>query len=103
MYDATDQAFKSIRSMKDDTRINAVVVLTDGQDNQSKITDTQLASELRAQARAEGLAVRVYTIAYGSEANGATLANIASASGGKDFKGDPKNIDSVYRSISSFF
>jgi Ca-activated chloride channel homolog len=103
VYDATEAGFRSIRDMRDDSRINAVVVLTDGEDNQSRISDTELAAELARQAKAEGLAVRVYTIAYGSSANKAVLTRIANASGGKSFEGDPDNIDSVYRSISSFF
>jgi Ca-activated chloride channel family protein len=103
VYDATENGFRSIQDMRDESRINAVVVLTDGEDNQSNISDSELASELRRQATSEGLAVRVYTIAYGSQANKDVLSNIAQSSGGKAFEGDPKNIDSVYRSISSFF
>ena len=53
--------------------------------------------------RSEGLAVRVYTIAYGNDADNDTLERIATASGGKEFTGDPKGIEAVYVSISSFF
>ena len=31
------------------------------------------------------------------------LRQIARASGGKEFEGDPNDIDAVYRCISSFF
>jgi Ca-activated chloride channel homolog len=103
VYDATDRGFKAIRDLRDDARINAVVVLTDGEDNQSRMSDRELVEELARQSRSEGLAVRVYTIAYGSQANKDVLADIANASGGKPFEGDPKEIESVYRSISSFF
>jgi Ca-activated chloride channel homolog len=103
VYDATDRGFKSIRGLRDDARINAVVVLTDGEDNQSRMSDREVVDELARQSRSEGLAVRVYTIAYGSQANKEVLADIANASGGKPFEGDPKEIEAVYRSISSFF
>jgi Ca-activated chloride channel family protein len=103
VYDATDRGFRAIGDLRDDARINAVVVLTDGEDNQSHLADREVVDELTRQSRSEGLAVRVYTIAYGSEANQDVLANIANASGGKPFKGDPKQIEAVYRSISSFF
>ena len=103
VYDATDRGFKAIRGLRDDARINAVVVLTDGEDNQSRMSDREVVAELARQSRSEGLAVRVYTIAYGSQANKDVLADIANASGGKPFEGDPKEIESVYRSISSFF
>jgi Ca-activated chloride channel family protein len=103
VYDATDRGFKAIGGLRDDARINAVVVLTDGEDNQSRMSDREVVDELARQSRSEGLAIRVYTIAYGSQANKDVLADIANASGGKPFEGDPKEIEAVYRSISSFF
>jgi len=103
VYDATDRGFKVVRALNDPTRINAVVVLTDGDDNQSSQTVEGVSRTLEAQSRSEGFSVRVYTIAYGSEPNEGALKQIASASGGKDFRGDPDDIESVYKSISSFF
>jgi Ca-activated chloride channel family protein len=49
--------------------------------------------------------VRVFTIAYsaGAAAAAANLTRIAAASGGKDYVGKTSDIESVYRSISSFF
>jgi Ca-activated chloride channel family protein len=103
VYDATEGGVKAIQQLHDPTRINAVVVLTDGEDNQSHQTATELANKLQQQARSEGLTVRVYTIAYGTEANRGELQQIAGASGGKGYQGDTSDIESVYRSISSFF
>jgi len=103
VYDASEAGLKAIQGLHDPTRINAVVVLTDGEDNQSNQTATELARKLQQQARSEGLSVRVYTIAYGQEANRAELQEIAAASGGKGYEGDTSDIESVYRSISSFF
>ena len=73
------------------------------EDNQSNSSSAQLVRTLQQQATSEGMAVRVYTIAYGTGANQDVLTQIASASGGKEYAGDPKQIESVYRSISSFF
>ena len=49
--------------------------------------------------------MRVFTIAYSSGASGSRdqLKRIAEASGGLDYEGKTENIESVYRSISSFF
>ena len=49
--------------------------------------------------------VRVFTIAYSAGAEGAAegLEAIARASGGQPYEGDTEDIESVYRSISSFF
>lgn len=102
-YDAIGNGVGKIIALNDDTRINAVVALTDGEDNQSSSTVEQLVAALERQNGQEGEPVRVYTIAYGSQANKAALEQIAQASGGKAFTGDPKQIEAVYRSISSFF
>jgi Ca-activated chloride channel family protein len=103
VYDATTAGVQEVQKLKDSSRINAVVVLTDGEDNQSSTSSNQVVSALQRQATSEGMAIRVYTIAYGSAANQDVLTQIASASGGKEYAGDPKQIESVYRSISSFF
>jgi Ca-activated chloride channel family protein len=103
VYDATDDGLRRVQELGDSSRINAVVVLTDGEDTSSKLDFDTVREELGAQARSEGAAVRVYTIAYGSSANSSELDALAAASGGKGFKGDTGDIESVYRSISSFF
>ncbi|MEA2493053.1 MAG: Ca-activated chloride channel [Thermoleophilaceae bacterium] len=103
VFDATSKAYDAVRALRDDTRINAVVVLTDGEDNQSQLTARELVAKLSAQNQSEQQVVRVFTIAYGSGANRSTLAEIAKASGGEEFAGDPTQIEAVYRTISSFF
>ena len=49
--------------------------------------------------------VRLFTIAYssGASASRGILKRIAAASGGLDYEGKTENIESVYRSIASFF
>ncbi len=101
--DAAAAAVKKVQALHDPTRINAVVLLTDGADTASRTSPSALVRTLDAQARSEGATVRVYTIAYGREANKSALEAVAQASGGKAFTGDPKQIESVYLSISSFF
>jgi Ca-activated chloride channel homolog len=103
VYDATAQAIAQISALDDSTRINAVVVLTDGEDNRSRLTELGLVARLKARAEDQEHNVRVFTIAYGSEANKADLASIATASGGSFYVGDPAQIAGVYRQIASFF
>jgi len=104
VYGATDAGWTRIRDLKDEDGINAVVVLTDGEDTSSRVPPDALARAFRDQSKPESpLPIRVYTIAYGSQANKEVLKDIAEASGGKPFEGDPDDIESVYRSISSFF
>jgi Ca-activated chloride channel homolog len=103
VFDATNAGYDAVRALHDDSRINAVVVLTDGEDNQSHVSLPSLVGKLRAQNGSEQAVVRVFTIAYGQEADRDKLAQIAKASGGEEFTGDPAQIEAVYRTISSFF
>ncbi len=103
VYDATDQAVSRIAADARDTRISAVVVLTDGADNESALSADELRERLEAASGPEGPGVRVFTIAYGSDAEEAVLERIAIAGGGKAYTGDPQTIERVYIQISSFF
>ncbi len=104
IYDATDQAVAQVKKLADTSRINAVVLLTDGEDTDSTKSVDALVRELEAQGDSSRR-VRVFTIAYSAGAQGAAenLARIAEASGGKSYTGDTDDIETVYRSISSFF
>ena len=103
LYQATAAGLDVVKKKADTSRINAVVLLTDGQDTAGGISEGQLLSRLEAEGRAETGGVKLYTIAYGSDADKNLLARFADATGGKPFVGDTSNIDSVYLSISSFF
>ena len=103
-YDATVESFDAVRAQKETDRINAVVLLTDGDDTDSQRTVDEVVAHLEGQGDSANR-VRVFTIAYSSGATGAReqLARIAAASGGKSYEGKTENIESVYRQISSFF
>jgi Ca-activated chloride channel family protein len=103
LFDATQRAIDDVRRVGDESRINAVVLLTDGRDTNSRTSSQDIIEPLRAHSESEGVTVRVFTIAYGSTANGSLLDTIATASGGKNFPGDPTQIESVYKTIASFF
>jgi Ca-activated chloride channel family protein len=84
----------------------AVVVLTDGEDNESRVKLPQLIAMLRessGQAIAEGERPRLFTIAYGAQADTAALQKLAEAGGGAFFSGTPKDIRSVYAELATFF
>jgi len=103
VYDATMRAADLVARLHDPTRINAVVVLTDGEDNQSHMNEQTLVAQLRRSSESDVGTVRIFTIAYGSDANKDALTAIADASGGKEYSGEPDEIDAVYKQISSFF
>jgi Ca-activated chloride channel homolog len=103
LFQATAAGLDVVKKRADTSRINAVVLLTDGQDTAGGISEGQVLNRLEQEGRAETGAVRLYTIAYGADADKDLLARFADATGGKPFVGDTSNIDSVYLSISSFF
>jgi Ca-activated chloride channel family protein len=103
--DATAEAFERVRAQgRSGDRINAVVVLTDGDDTDSLRGLPSVVRELSSQGDSRDQ-VRVFTIAYSPTAEGAAdaLRQIAEASGGQYYRGETEDIKLVYRSISSFF
>ncbi len=104
VYDATIQGFVAVRKDAGPERISAVVVLTDGEDTDSAASAQTVVDTVRAQGDSDDQ-VRVFTIAYSAGAAGAAeaLAEISKASGGQAYEGDTEDIETVYRSISSFF
>jgi Ca-activated chloride channel family protein len=80
------------------------VGVTDGQETDSSKSVDALVRDLDAQGDSSRR-VRVFTIAYSAGAADAAdnLARIAAASGGKPYTGSTDDIETVYRSISSFF
>ncbi len=101
LYDATRAGYQLSleRAAKEPNKIHAVVVMTDGQDANSKQTLAQLRSQLTAEERK----VRVFTIAYGSEADLGVLDGISESGQGTSAKGTEATIVSVFQDIGAFF
>jgi len=90
----------------DPVRINAVLILTDGKnDDPDGIDLSTLSRQLRAQPKDK--VVRVFTLGYGSGADRGTLETfeqIAIASHGGAYEAtDPRVIDRVFQLIVSNF
>lgn len=104
IFDTTRFVFNHLRDKKDTDNINAIVLLTDGEDTDSTISLEQTLRALRAQGDSNNH-VRIFTIAYtsGAARSQDTLQAIAEATGGKFYQGNTDDIESVYKSISSFF
>ena len=101
--DAIVEGVRRVDARLDRDAINAVVALTDGNDNRSGRTVEEVANELAKQAQREAGQIRVFTIAYGDRANKVELGRYAQESGGKAFVAGTEDIRTVYRDISSFF
>ena len=101
LYDAVAAAHKVMlaRANKDPGRIHAIVVMTDGRDENS----TLKLDALNAKFNPEQAPVKIFTIAYGDSADPAVLQSIARAAQGTSVKGTSATIVEVYRDLSAFF
>lgn len=100
LYDAVDQGYAHLQERPPD-HIRALIVLTDGDDTASKGALTDLLKKIHADG--ESRTIRIFTIAYGSDAQKGVLEQVANASQGKAYTGTPGNIVEVFRDISTFF
>jgi Ca-activated chloride channel family protein len=102
LYDSIDAAYQHLAAAPGtDTKIQAVVVLTDGEDTESKMKLNELMDRIRYNG--ETRAIHVFTIAYGRDARKDVLQQIAEATQAKFYEGTPQNIVEVFRDISTFF
>ena len=100
LYDSVDQGYTHLLQQPVD-HIRALVVLTDGEDNRSSLSLDQLLAKIHPDA--ETHTIRIFTIAYGKDAERNQLKRIADATQGKAYDGTPANITEVFRDISTFF
>jgi Ca-activated chloride channel homolog len=93
-YDASDARAKAHPS-----QIHAIVVMTDGRDESSKNVSF---ADLKTRLSGESARVRVFTIAYGEQAESKVLSQIAEAGRGSFAKGDVSTIRDVFLDMASF-
>jgi Ca-activated chloride channel family protein len=105
MYDAVCQAVDRVNTLqaddlaKSDRRLYGIVLLSDGVDTASNFTENQMFNCLPSGENVEG--VKVFTIAYGEDADSDLMLRIANRTNGKTFTGDPASIESIYNAISA--
>jgi Ca-activated chloride channel family protein len=101
LYDAVATAYDLAqgRAKSSPGQIHAVVVMTDGIDEGSKLA----LGALNGRFSAEDAPVKVFTIAYGDDADASILTQIADAAKGSTARGNPDTIVQVYKDMASFF
>lgn len=94
LYDAIRQGRDWLRSTRRPGEILAVVVLTDGQDNGSRLSLDGLGSELRSSGFATDERIGVFTMGYGNQGDfdAEVLRWIAESNGGDFATGTPDSI-----------
>jgi Ca-activated chloride channel family protein len=103
LYRTVDDAAARMTATFDPTRINGIVVLTDGQnDYQDYSSVDPLLHDLSLQPADRS--VRVVCIAYGEDADVDVLRQISDASLGATYEAsDPSTIDQVFAAVISNF
>lgn len=102
LYAATREASKYMNGSADPKLINAVVVLTDGKNEYSDDDLGSLVGDLTDSAKENG--VRVFSIAYGPDADLGTLQQISQASRAAAYDArKPESITKVFGDVLSNF
>ena len=111
LYRATQQAFEDVTAAYDPDSINAVVLLSDGENDDGDGDDSddqaqldELLRTLEGEEGAQSHPVRVFPIVYGDDADEETLEMIAEASDSAVYYAtDPSTIDRVLDAVISNF
>jgi Ca-activated chloride channel family protein len=102
LYRAVDVAYEDLLANGDPRHIRAMVVLSDGEETVHDMTLDQVLAKLSATGEG-GMAPKIFTIAFGQDADRDVLKRIAEMSGGKQYDSDPETINEVYAIIATFF
>jgi Ca-activated chloride channel family protein len=110
LYSAVQRSYESVLAGYASDRINAVVLLSDGVNDDGDESDdkdqlSQLIAKLRQGSEGQqSRPVRVFTIAYGADADLASLRRIAEASSAAVYdSSDPTSISRVFVTVVSNF
>lgn len=100
LLDGVYAAHQRLQDLGDGERINAIVVMTDGQENNSVTRLRRLVEEL---GQDSPVPVVVFSVAYGQDADMDTLRMITEPSGGQVYRGDLETIRDLYKILSTYF
>jgi Ca-activated chloride channel family protein len=100
LVDAVYAAVTDIAAQEDTGAINAIVVMTDGQENESYYRLHDLEALLDSTSSARPV---IFTIAFGNDADEALLTEMARIGQGQFRRADETEIEELYRIISTYF
>jgi len=102
LLDAVWAAYARLQDAGERERINAIVVMTDGRENNSRIWLSDLVTAIEKGNRS-GVPVVIFSVAYGDDADYAVLQALAKAGDGQVRQGDPATIRDLYKILSTYF
>jgi Ca-activated chloride channel family protein len=102
LLDAVWAAYARLQDLNDGERINAIVAMTDGRENNSRVWLDDLVAAIE-KGNEMGIPVVIFSVAYGDDADYGTLGALADASNGQVRQGDPTTIRDLYKLLSTYF
>lgn len=100
LIDAVYSAVVDLQAQNDTEAINAIVVMTDGQENESYYGMADLQTLVRSRTSPQ---LVIFTIAFGSDADERTMRDMAELGNGQFRRADETDIEELYRIISTYF
>jgi Ca-activated chloride channel homolog len=102
LYDTSLAAYQFVKGRASADDINAVVLLTDGRNEDNGISLDNLLGQVRTEEGAQS--VRLFTIGYGEDADLDTLRRISQTTNAAAYdSSDPTSIDQVFTAVISNF
>ncbi|MBA2608532.1 MAG: substrate-binding domain-containing protein [Actinobacteria bacterium] len=105
LYSTAKASVQEMKQAYDPARINAIVLLTDGK-NEDDFTDLNATlASLRSGSEGQSSSpVRLFTIAYGADADKAVLKRLAEATNANSYDAtDPRTVTKVFTAVVSNF
>jgi Ca-activated chloride channel family protein len=102
LYGAVAQAYDELLESGDPGHIRGMIVLSDGENTVDDMTLDQLLRQIGSSSEA-GTAPKIFSIAFGADADREVLRRIAEITGGKQYDSDTGTIHEVYAEIATFF
>ncbi len=100
LIDGVWDAYTELQLTNDPEAINAIVVMTDGQENNSSHSMNELSQRFKQE---QGFQVVIFTVAFGDDADEDVMLTMAEIGGGQFRRADETDIQDLYKIISTYF
>lgn len=102
LIDGAWEAYTKLQDIGDTEAINAIVVMTDGHENNSQRSLAELRRRWESD-EGQGVPVVIFTIAFGDNTDEKLLQRMAEIGGGQFRRADETDIEELYKIISTYF
>ena len=100
LVDAVYNAITDLQAQGDTKAINAIVVMTDGKENESQRNLSDIRNLINSNSNTR---LVIFTIGFGSDADVDLLTNMAQIGNGQFRRADETDIEELYKIISTYF